>query len=847
MTITDFIRSTLSARAEKAGALVVYDPERRLPAIVHGLADEHYTVVDASVSFIEAYEQTMAWLSVAGKPTAAHNYLIVYVPMPPPRTDEEKCNDLFSATSTSLDCFGAADQDSFPSLCERAKPEHKDKIRELFANGTPDLATLEALGGGNNWPQLQTLLGVESPTEILVAILAPTPQQEHKLKAGFAWLNEATALATEQLGFKFPRPIKKWEPLCDVLWRLILFSEFAFDLPTQLPASLASVPVAKKGAEALVNRVSEVLRQERYHHSYIDHADKIARELALEERMRIVDDLGVRDTFAFEERSFLHQYVKRLLNGEWGQATEIATVRKESVWVKHTDRGALWTVAECARDLLVACDDVDRDILPNAKNAEEMVSFYAGRGCRLDQSHREMEKAVADTYGSIEGLEELLDAARSRFHVVAEKLQQRFIGLVSTEGWPLPSRLRATQVFDRTVAPLLETRGKRVAFFQVDALRFELALALERQLTTSYTCQLQATCAQLPTITAVGMAALLPRADGNLFLKRRGDVLEPTVSGKPIRNPTERFAYIQEFYGDRARLMDLDELVAAGMTGKKKEGALDGVELLVIKTTEIDSQGELDAANVCILLPRILAKLIAAIARLKKLGFHHVVLSTDHGFVLHSNAGPGNTVARPPGDWLQLKDRCLLGSGSDSCDTILFPKEQVGIAGDFSSLVVPKSFATFTKRHPYFHEGVSLQENVIPLLEVTLGNVEPESSAPLEIQLRYRGQDFGTITTRRPVIDVSVFGNELFSTNEISFRLEARGQLKGKESTVGEAASCPDVDPATGLVKVKAGLAVKVPVRIEDDFMGDMEIRAIDATTGVVYGSPLKLKLEILI
>jgi hypothetical protein len=76
---------------------------------------------------------------------------------------------------------------------------------------------------------------------------------------------------------------------------------------------------------------------------------------------------------------------------------------------------------------------------------------------------------------------------------------------------------------------LLEVRGKRVAYFMVDALRFELAVALERQLGASHTCRLQPVCAQLPTVTPVGMAALLPKAEGNLFLRRDGDELVPRL------------------------------------------------------------------------------------------------------------------------------------------------------------------------------------------------------------------------------------------------------------------------------------------------------------------------------
>jgi hypothetical protein len=416
---------------------------------------------------------------------------------------------------------------------------------------------------------------------------------------------------------------------------------------------------------------------------------------------------------------------------------------------------------------------------------------------------------------------------------------------VCKEGWPAGGCLRATQVFDKIVSPLLETRGKRVGLIFVDALRFELAVSLERQLSSGYTCRLQWVYAQLPTVTSVGMASLLPKADGNLFLKRDNDQLIPTLSGKPIRTPAERLGYVREFYGDRAAMIDLDELIALKPAEKKKPEPLTGVDLLLVKTTDIDEQGEIDAGNLCVFMPHVLAKLIAAVGKLKKLGFHHVIFATDHGFVLHAGFEAGDVVAKPAGDWVQVKDRCMLGRGSASPETVLFAKEQIGIQGDLESYLVPRSFGTFNKRHPYFHGGLSLQESVTPVIEVDLGNQEAPARALLDVQLRYRGEASGTITTRRPVLDVSVFGGELFA-GEVSFRLEARAKVGQNETVVGEAASCAYVDPATGVVKLKTGQAAKVPLRIVEDFTGLMEVRAVDAETGLTYGLPLKLKAEIL-
>jgi hypothetical protein len=843
MKIREFIQETFRNRADKAGALVVYDAAKRYRDIVHSLAGDRCKVVDAGDSFIEAQDKAVATWASLGNPESADHRLIVYVPMQPPRTADQCCHDPFSGIAASSDWFPKSDDDSYQSLCERAKPEHRDKIRDLFAAGTPDLPTVDAVEGGNNWPQLRTLLGVESTAEIVVALLVPSEGQKKKLAGTESWLPEARQLLAEQFGFTPKTKTKKWDPVADEFWRFLLFSEFALDLPSGLPESLARVPRAKPGTEPSVNRICDALREEKYSTEYIAQADRVSAELSLEERMRDVTNLGQRDTFPFEERTFLRQYVQSLLSGGWGRASEIADRRRESVWVKYTDRGMLWTIAGRARELLVAASDVERDLAANAKSLEDLITFYTARAYRLDQALREMEQAVADTYGETDGVEDLLDAAGKRFRQVAEAAQRRLIECVSKEGWPAGGRLRATQVFDSVVAPLLENRGKRIALVFVDALRFELAVALERQLAAGYTCRLQWTCANLPTITSVGMASLLPKADGNLVLRVENDNLVPTLAGKPVRTPPERLAYVRQFYGDRAAMLELDEVLTLKPGGKKKADPLDGIDLLLIKTTDIDEQGEIDAGNLCVFMPHVLAKLIAVVGKLKKLAFHHVIFATDHGFVLYPALEAGDVVEKPAGDWVQVKDRCMLGRGAPNPETMLFAREQVGIQGDFESCLVPRTFGTFNKRHPYFHGGLSLQEAVTPVIEVDLGIQEAVGQSALDVQLRYRGESSGMVTTRRPVLDVSVFGGELFSS-EVSFRLEARAKVGEKIAVVGEAASCAYVDPATGVVKVKAGQAVKVPLRVIEDFAGWMEVRAVDPETGATYGLPLKLKIE---
>ena len=57
--------------------------------------------------------------------------------------------------------------------------------------------------------------------------------------------------------------------------------------------------------------------------------------------------------------------------------------------------------------------------------------------------------------------------------------------------------------------------GGRVAYFFVDAMRFEMGVELARQLEVTKDLTIRPAIAALPTITPVGMAALLPGASAS--------------------------------------------------------------------------------------------------------------------------------------------------------------------------------------------------------------------------------------------------------------------------------------------------------------------------------------------
>jgi hypothetical protein len=307
----------------------------------------------------------------------------------------------------------------------------------------------------------------------------------------------------------------------------------------------------------------------------------------------------------------------------------------------------------------------------------------------------------------------------------------------------------------------------------------------------------------------------------------------PYVNGQKVVVPKDRFLFMQKIYGDRCHMLGLDELVT-----KKRIKLPETTQLLVVKTTDIDTLAEDSALEAIRLIPRLTKKIVAGVNKTRKMGYDHAVLVTDHGFVLFDAQQAGDVVPKPQGEWGMVKTRCLLGKCAIAEKVQAFGKNEVGIAGDLEDYVVPRSFGTFSKGNPYAHGGLSLQECLLPVIAIDFERKGAETfDTAIDIRLSYKGGATNKITTRRPMIEVSMFQTMFGDT--VEFHLEA---YAGKE-VVGEAAASPYVNAATNLVSIKPGQAFKVPLKMEDDYHGSFEVRAVDPATQVNYAT-LKLKTD---
>lgn len=843
MNICNFIQSQiLLPRLHKSSVLVVYDAEGRYRDLCLALADEKRLVIDASASSIEGREAAMAALLALGRPQPAHEELLIYLPAAPPRSDEERQKDPFALYAVCGALFPDPDHDGdeFPSICLRAKGDHATEIRRIFAeNPNPSFAVIDAVGGGSGWPVLQALLGMESARDILFALLVPSPDQQRQLKGEQAegWQSEAKALFQSSLGLKLLTRAKSWSPVADELWRFLLFSEFVFDLPTALPPALADVPRASPEARPLIEDLCDRLRNDRrVQDEYIRRAESIERELDLAPACQQISDLGQRDTFPFEERSFFARAVDALAQEQPERLAGILARRRDSIWMGRGESQGQWQFVQAAADLWQGCSDAEGQLAGIARRQEALIEFYIRILRDVDRRQREFESHASGYLTDLAGLlAQVKEQPRRAYRRLMEKIQARFIAHLEAEGWPPAGWLNNSDSFDRLVAPHLQAGGTRVALLHIDALRYELGVALQRELTGVEGVELQAACAPLPSVTPVGMAALLPGAGGELALQAADGGFVPRLGDQPLPGVVQRRELLRQRYGQRFADARLDDFAK----GQAQIG--EGVDLLLLRSNEMDEQFESNPDAALGQIVRTFQQIRAAIERLRGLGFHQAVIAADHGFYLNSSPEAGDVCPKPPGTWVVAHQRLLLGDGAADSHNFVLPASALGIRGDFGQAAGPRGLVAYRAGMTYLHGGASLQELLVPVISLRLRQPQRDAPKPPAVRLSYK-RGGKKVTTYLPVVEIRVEPGDLFSSDTpVEILLEAHDK-SGR--VIGEARPGPAVNPATRTISLLPGAGVQVTIGLEIDFAGKFTVKALNPAALTAYAL-LELETDI--
>lgn len=260
-------------------------------------------------------------------------------------------------------------------------------------------------------------------------------------------------------------------------------------------------------------------------------------------------------------------------------------------------------------------------------------------------------------------------------------------------------------------------KKERVVVIISDAMRYEVGVSLFEALQADERCEAKLSAMQsvLPSITSLGMAALLPHRSVTIDNDYR--VL---CDGAPCSDLKQREAILQKAKPN-SRCIQFDE-IKNGNQAKMRE-ILTGQDVVYVYHNQIDARGDKAASenevfNAC---EEAVAEIVRLIRDINSRGnTHHFIVTADHGFLYKrdklsesdkisgiANAGKRYVIANEAlsiAGVVTIPMRCYLNNPDET--------------RWFLSPVGSDLFKTPGAGLNYVHGGCSPQEMIIPVIEI---------------------------------------------------------------------------------------------------------------------------------
>lgn len=388
--------------------------------------------------------------------------------------------------------------------------------------------------------------------------------------------------------------------------------------------------------------------------------------------------------------------------------------REKSVWVKKFRDGfeAILhgtKILEQVKSLDLHCSDFSSG-----------VTSYVRSWHEVDMAYRKFvlaSKGITDINSDFGVLAELVEAAY--VNAFQNKLGENWqLVLSGLDSWVrLPGVTFAREFFKEHILLPLSSEKNRIAVIISDALRYEVGVEASQLLSGSgFDVKVSSLIAPLPSYTQLGMAALLP----NKQISLKPDSKTVLVDGESSAGLENRKKILA---GSNGSAIDFESFI----TENDLKGRLAEFRLWYVYHNKIDKVGDSAASEGSVFdaVENTFEELKLAVQKLKAAGFNKIFITADHGFLYQDSsiAEHGFLSTVPEGEVTEfINRRFVIGNGLQESEGLkLFTSSQLGYECDYE-IQIPASTLRLRRRGSglrFVHGGASLQEIVVPLLELT--------------------------------------------------------------------------------------------------------------------------------
>ncbi|MEI7768445.1 MAG: PglZ domain-containing protein [Chloroflexales bacterium] len=669
----------------------------------------------------------------------------------------------------------------------------------------------------------------------LIAAWLATPASDEALIAKAA-LVELYKLVSSRLGLALEPTVSLPEARSRLL-RYLLIGEFRADLSGPAPLSISMIPTpTDKDQLSFVREVAATFRHG-YPERYIEHSDRIEAELSLASAGIDPLQLGTIDTFRFEEQVLLTCCDGLLAERQYDQALRIAEQRSRNFWVdREPRRRAQWQVCQLIGELGLACAAVSDELDRIGSKPTDWFSAYAREGgwYRIDQLQRQLETWVADlddepvlAYG--------LAQVRQIHDRLAQRMAEGFTRALRAARWHVEGVRAQSSIYAQLVAPRVSSAP--TAYILVDALRYEMGEELGRQLAPLGELSCTPALGSLPSITRVGMAALLPGASQSFTLSEERGKLVPQIEQVPLPDLAARQRL---FKAHVPQLVDIELGDFLALTPKRLAAQLGTAPLIVIRSQEIDSLGESGSTMLARqVMGTIIGNVARAVRKLAGAGVEHIVITADHGHLFAVERGDDMKIESPGHEPVELHRRCWVGrGGSTPPGTVRVSGAELGYASDLD-FVFPSGLGVFRAGGglAYHHGGLSLQELVLPVLQLRVPR--KVSARPPDATVIIQAPE--AIRTRAIGVKLTLAGNLFTEATTVRPVLLAGSEQVGYAGMADKG----DFDRTTGCVTLQPGIEVHVGMMLTRDEIPCVRVVVQNPLTDAVLGQTDEIRVEL--
>jgi hypothetical protein len=409
-----------------------------------------------------------------------------------------------------------------------------------------DAAALVAQRGTKESVSILKVLFPSSDTAGLLAAWIAQPDRDAELEAkdGSAELLRLISARTG-LGLAAETSIQDAR---EKLLRFVLVNEFRKRLKeTEAPRSLTliSAPTTEEHLSTVL-KIATLLR-EKHSSLYASLADRVESGLGLGTDSVPAKALESIETFRFQEKALLKWVAELIQKREYAEALQLIDSRLECFWVRHDmSRQVQGQCCRLMAELGLACaaaTEQVRAFKSSGKDAGAWVIAYTDAAAgwhRADYQQRTLEAFVSRMPADPES-EAAISTVRQDYEELLRNQTTGFSDALVRSHWQVSGILHQTQIF----ADMVSSVSGPVAYFLIDAMRFEMARELANHLSDALEMTVRPAIASLPTITPVGMAALLPGASGGFSVVAHKGKIAAMVEGKALSDWPERWKFLQ--------------------------------------------------------------------------------------------------------------------------------------------------------------------------------------------------------------------------------------------------------------------------------------------------------------